>query len=58
MGDKVGKIHMKKQNLDKMGGRKISALRKTTRSSSDESSSAVVVGDAEKQPVNKKMKKN
>ena len=27
MGDKVGQIHMKKQNLDKMGGRKISALR-------------------------------
>jgi len=27
MGDKVGRIHMKKQNLDKMGGRRVTALR-------------------------------
>jgi hypothetical protein len=26
-GDKMGRIHMKKQNLDTMGGRKMSALR-------------------------------
>jgi len=27
LGDKVGRIHMEKQNLDKMGGKKIAALR-------------------------------
>lgn len=27
LGDKVGRIHMKKQNLDKMGGRRVTALR-------------------------------
>lgn len=27
IGDKVGRIHMKKQNLDTMGGRRVSALR-------------------------------
>lgn len=26
-GDKVGRLHMKKQNLDKMGGRRVTALR-------------------------------
>lgn len=27
MGDKVGRIHMKKQHLDKMGGKRVTALR-------------------------------
>jgi ribosome production factor 2 len=27
MGDKVGRIHVKKQNFDKMGGRRVTALR-------------------------------
>ena len=36
LGDKVGRIHMKKQNLDKMGGRKISALRKGNKSSTED----------------------
>jgi ribosome production factor 2 len=27
MGDKVGRIHMRKQNLDKMGGKRVTALR-------------------------------
>eukprot|EP01031_Cornospumella_fuschlensis_P032979 gene32979-39884_t len=31
MGDKVGRIHMKKQNLDSMGGRRIKALRNSKR---------------------------
>jgi RNA polymerase-interacting CarD/CdnL/TRCF family regulator len=32
LGETVGKIHMKKQNLDKMGVRKVTALRETKRS--------------------------
>lgn len=40
LGDKVGRIHMQRQNLDKMGGRRSTALRgerplKSPRSSSD-----------------------
>jgi ribosome production factor 2 len=31
-GDKLGRIHMKKQNLDSMGGRRMDALRKNKRS--------------------------
>lgn len=27
MGDKIGRIHMKKQNIDKMGGKRVSVLR-------------------------------
>lgn len=27
LGEKIGRIHMEKQNLDKMGGRRVSALR-------------------------------
>ena len=27
LGDKVGRIHMKPQHLDKMGGRRVNALR-------------------------------
>ena len=27
MGYKVGRIHMRKQNLDKMGGKRVTALR-------------------------------
>ena len=27
LGEKLGRIHMKPQNLDKMGGRRVSALR-------------------------------
>ena len=27
MGDKLGRIHMKPQNLDNMGGRRVDALR-------------------------------
>ena len=36
-GDKTGRIHMKKQNLDEIGGRRMEALRTSRkRSSSDE----------------------
>ena len=58
MGDKVGKIHMKKQNLDKMGGRKISALRKTTRAD-DTSTSATTAAaeETETPPATKRIKK-
>jgi hypothetical protein len=27
LGDKVGRIHMKRQNLDKIGGKRMAALR-------------------------------
>lgn len=30
MGDKVGRIHMKKQDLNKMGGRRMPVLRTTS----------------------------
>jgi len=33
VGDKLGRIHMKKQNLDKMGGRRVTALRDGKRES-------------------------
>lgn len=29
LGEKMGRIHMNPQNLDKMGGRRVSALRNT-----------------------------
>lgn len=35
-GDKVARIHMKKQNLDSMGGRRMKALRNTKRSIGDD----------------------
>ncbi len=35
-GDKVGRIHMKRQNLDEIGGRRSVALRNRKRSSSDD----------------------
>ena len=34
MGDKLGRIHMKPQDLDNMGGRRVDALRNKKRSSS------------------------
>lgn len=27
LGDKIGRVHLKKQNLDQMGGRRVNALR-------------------------------
>lgn len=35
LGEKLGRIHMKKQNLDKMGGRRVTALRDGKRNVSD-----------------------
>ena len=31
LGEKVGRIHMKKQNLDEMGGRRVTALRDSSK---------------------------
>ena len=43
LGEKVGRIHMKKQNLDEMGGRRVTALRDASKKriagDEDESSS-------------------
>ncbi|RYH05114.1 hypothetical protein EON65_45630 [archaeon] len=41
MGDKIGRIHMKKQNLDSMGGRRIKALRNNKRGRDEEGEGAV-----------------
>jgi ribosome production factor 2 len=38
-GDKIGQIHMKKQNLDRMGGRRSTALRSGKRNITDTSGS-------------------
>ena len=40
LGDKVGRIHMKPQHLDKMGGRRVTALRggRNKRDSTEDSS--------------------
>lgn len=39
LGDKVGRIHMKKQNLDARGGKLVSALRNNKKRISTDSSS-------------------
>jgi hypothetical protein len=38
LGETVGRIHMKKQNFDKMGGRKVTALREKRTISEDPNS--------------------
>ena len=40
LGEKFGRIHMKKQNLDKMGGRRVTALRDGKRDLTDTSHEA------------------
>lgn len=41
MGDKVGRIHMKKQNLDKMNVRRVSALRNRKRAAEEDGNSSL-----------------
>lgn len=47
LGDNVGRLHVKKQNLDGIGGRRVTALRNTKRS-------AELI--AEQQASNKRLK--
>lgn len=49
MGDKVGRIHMKKQDLGNMGGRRMNVLRNTggkKRRQSEDDGPAIVEEDA------------
>lgn len=57
-GDKVGQIHMKKQNLDKMGGRRSTALRGGKRNITDTSGSSFPEEDYDdpSPPTKKKQK--
>ena len=61
MGDKVGRIHMKKQNLDKMDSRRATALRgerhSLKRSSSDAGVGAVAGAGAGAGKMEKREKK-
>ena len=39
LGDKIGRIHMKKQNLDQMGGKRVPVLRNSSKKSGRDSDS-------------------
>ena len=56
-GETLGRLHLEKQNLDKMGGRKSKALRKAAKLEKEEEM-AVIEGDLakEKDNLNTEMK--